>query len=232
MTVPDRWAHLLGAIAAGPPADAAESSGRVREALELGHEIGTATIGASVTARSGDGFETPAASGPLALELDLAQYGSGSGPCMTAAVDGRPTSIEDTDASHDYPALRGPARGRGVRSVLSLPLLGTPTPAALNLYATTPRALTDPRFRVVATLLSRCVAALLGASADVTGPDCDEARARGEAVRRAVARTAAIEGVAEPAAFRSLARRSQSTCRPLAAVAAAVLATAESQENP
>lgn len=224
MAVQDRWARALGAVAAGSPV----SSERMRDALEVGHEIGTSTVGASVTSRSGDGFETPAASSSLALELDLAQYDVGSGPCMTAAVGGRPASVEDTDAGSDYPAWQGLALASGVRNVLSLPLAGTSTPAALNLYASRPGSLADPRSRAVAALLSRCVAALLGAPADVTGPDCDEARARGEAARRAVARTAAREGVGEPAAFRSLARRSQSEWRPLEAVATDVLATAGS----
>jgi GAF domain-containing protein len=79
---------------------------------------------------------TIAASGHLARELDEAQYRSGDGPCLQAAVTGAPVTVADTRTDPRWPAVTALADARGCRSSLSYPLPSQEAvTGALNLYS-------------------------------------------------------------------------------------------------
>ena len=89
------WSELLAAVRrcedGGPP-----SAPERQVALELAVSVGLATLpgaaGCSITRpRSGGGFVTPVAAGPVALALDEVQYTTDDGPCLRAARTGRPS---------------------------------------------------------------------------------------------------------------------------------------------
>jgi GAF domain-containing protein len=79
--------------------------------------------------------------GPVATQLDEAQYGQDDGPCLQAMRTGETVSVPDTlheDRWGTYPAY---AAACGARSSLSLPIAPhTHTAGALNLYAPEPHA--------------------------------------------------------------------------------------------
>jgi GAF domain-containing protein len=90
----------------------------------------------SVTILRERGPATVASSGELALDLDLAQYRLGDGPCLSAASTGRPTEIPDTRGATEWPEFAALAAARGCDTVLSVPLpVQERLQGALNVYA-------------------------------------------------------------------------------------------------
>ncbi|HEX2299631.1 MAG TPA: GAF and ANTAR domain-containing protein [Pseudonocardiaceae bacterium] len=76
------------------------------------------------------------ASGPLALDLDEAQYRRGSGPCVDAATTGQAAEIVDTRRATEWTEFARLAADRGCGSVLSFPLPAQERVyGALNVYA-------------------------------------------------------------------------------------------------
>jgi GAF domain-containing protein len=101
----------------------------------------------SVTILSGDRPSTVAASGPLALELDEAQYRHGGGPCLQAARTGWVTEVLDTSTEERWGAFPRLAAERGCRAILSFPLPPQELiTGGLNVYARTGQPL-DPGTR-------------------------------------------------------------------------------------
>jgi GAF domain-containing protein len=79
---------------------------------------------------------TVAASGDLALQLDLTQYRQGAGPCLSAASTGRTAEIVDTRSADDWPECAAEAAAAGCRSVVSFPLPPREKVAgAMNVYS-------------------------------------------------------------------------------------------------
>ncbi len=73
---------------------------------------------------------------PEALEIDAAQYDSGSGPCLDAFRTGEILRITDTIVETRWPEFCVQAAAAGIRSTLSLPLVvGDTSLGALNLYS-------------------------------------------------------------------------------------------------
>jgi GAF domain-containing protein len=101
----------------------------------------------SVTIVSAGRPSTVASSGPLALELDLAQYEQDAGPCLEAARTGKLVEVLDTATDrrwNSYPRL---ADERGCRGILSFPLPPHELlNGGLNVYARTREPL-DARTR-------------------------------------------------------------------------------------
>jgi hypothetical protein len=155
-----RWSHVIAA-ATRPPASIAERHAALQVALGAGASITVDSVGCSITETTPHGFHTPAASDDLALILDLAQYEADDGPCVAACRDGRVHSIVVMGDEDNYAGFTAAAVARGVRSSLSLPLLGTQRRSALNLYASSTSAFEASHARNVAGFLARCVTALL-----------------------------------------------------------------------
>ncbi len=90
----------------------------------------------SVTILRGDQPSTVAASGQLAVDLDLEQYRLRSGPCLGAATSGRPSEIVDTRRDEQWPEFSATAAAAGCDSVFAFPLpVQEKVSGSLNLYA-------------------------------------------------------------------------------------------------
>jgi GAF domain-containing protein len=79
---------------------------------------------------------TAAATARIALELDVAQYESGEGPCLAAFNDGSSLRLDLVESDEPFPHFARAARDRGVVAVLSLPVMwDEQIVATLNLYS-------------------------------------------------------------------------------------------------
>lgn len=212
MTVPSDWTTVISALLAPEGTDPADRASLLKDALGLGSTITADSAGCSVTEATDTGFRTPAASTDLALQLDLAQYAAGDGPCVAACRDLRPHAVTVIDAEPGYPGFTAAALERGVHSSLSLPLPGARRPAALNLYATSPSAFHDPRALRIAALLARCVATVLPEhvhTGDMRPVGLAEAQARHDRVRRAQRTLSATREITPDDALSWLMHRSR-----------------------
>jgi hypothetical protein len=95
---------------------------------------GAASIALSLEGRT----ITGAISARIALELDLAQYDSHDGPCLTSFRSMSTLQINIAEADHDFPHFTRAAQLHGVQGVLSAPALrGDDIVGTLNLYSRT-----------------------------------------------------------------------------------------------
>jgi GAF domain-containing protein len=84
-----------------------------------------------------DKVATAVFSDPDAAEIDQAQYAAGTGPCLDAFRYGVMYAIPSTATDTVWPEFSRAARGHGIGSTLSLPLVaGDLRLGALNFYAT------------------------------------------------------------------------------------------------
>lgn len=219
MTRHRQWAELLHAVS--EPAAGRNSDALLQQAIELGLDTSPQAVGCSVTTIEGDRYRTPVYSGTLALDLDRAQYQAGDGPCMAAAREHRPHHF---DAATDVERFRGfadAALARGVHSSISLPLLGTDRPAAINLYASSRAAFEDERAQAVAGLLARCVStlmprpdhAVLSTDSTATPDEIECAQARARLITRAEEVLMRDHQLNRQAAFNRLMGRSRAETR-------------------
>jgi GAF domain-containing protein len=105
----------------------------------------------SVTIVSQGSPRTVASSGEPAVVLDRVQYGLGDGPCLTAAIEGRPEEVLDTLTERRWPEFAQRAADLGVRSVLSVPLpVQELVTGGLNVYSRRPHG-SDEGNRELAT---------------------------------------------------------------------------------
>lgn len=80
----------------------------------------------------------------LTIELDLVQYNTGDGPCLTALRDGNVIRIDILERDSRFTRFAPGALDQGLRSVLSTPLdANGRTVGALNMYSTTENAFDD-----------------------------------------------------------------------------------------
>ncbi|MBI2709978.1 MAG: GAF domain-containing protein [Actinobacteria bacterium] len=81
---------------------------------------------------------TAAISARVALELDIVQYDTGDGPCLTSFRDTSTLRLDLVEAGHRFPHFAVAARRAGVRSVMSVPAVWQgAVVATLNLYSRT-----------------------------------------------------------------------------------------------
>jgi GAF domain-containing protein len=99
---------------------------------------------ASVTYMEGSVPSTPAASNPIAAQIDQAQYEDDSGPCLDAFRRRRIVSVPSITDGEGWEGFRANARAHGVRSSLSLPMVSRSVDVgALNLYGRESGSFTD-----------------------------------------------------------------------------------------
>src|SRR4051812_34718816 len=93
-----------------------------------------ATIAISVEGRPA----TAAITARIALELDMVQYDTQDGPCLTTFETMNTIRLDLTEPDERFPHFAVAARQRGVRGVLSEPATwGSEVVATLNLYSRT-----------------------------------------------------------------------------------------------
>jgi len=100
---------------------------------------------------------TAAISARIALELDLAQYDSHDGPCLSAFRSMSSLRLEIAEAVDVFPHFTRAAQLRGLRGVLSVPALwGDDIVGTMNLYSRTGPF--DPTADAIAAVLATQVA--------------------------------------------------------------------------
>ena len=77
----------------------------------------------SITVRSWPDVRTAASTDTRATDLDAAQYASGRGPCLEAALSRIPARAVMSEAHHRWPEFVDVAQRVGVRASLSVPLM-------------------------------------------------------------------------------------------------------------
>ena len=91
-----------------------------------------ATIAISIAGRPA----TAAMTARVALELDMVQYDTQDGPCLTSFATMSTIRLDVTEKDEPFPHFAPAARRRGVRGVLSVPATwGDELVATLNLYS-------------------------------------------------------------------------------------------------
>lgn len=140
--------------------------GVLATAVRLAPVVVPAAQHASVTVVEAERLRTAAATGPVADEVDAAQYEAGEGPCVEAARTGVPALVADLDREHRWPRFATRYRSRGdVRSIVSLPLCsGDQVVGALNLSAGSADAF-EEESRAAATVLASVTVLALAAMA-------------------------------------------------------------------
>lgn len=112
-----------------------------------------------------DGLPTTSAvSDRLAVEIDLVQYETGQGPCLSAMQDSHVVRIDVLERDSRFTRFAPGALDRDIDSVMSLPLpVGNTVVGALNLYSRLPNAF-DRQSEQVAQPLAAYAAEVIGTS--------------------------------------------------------------------
>ncbi|MDO0925291.1 GAF and ANTAR domain-containing protein [Streptomyces sp. TG1A-8] len=98
--------------------------------------LAPAAVGAGITLEREHRPLTVVSTGPLASDLDEAQYGQDDGPCLQALRTGEEILVADMLDERRWGPYPAYAMACGTRSSLSLPIAAhTHTAGALNLYA-------------------------------------------------------------------------------------------------
>ena len=122
---------------------AAEAAGRedlldaaLKVVVTMAQAVVAGADGASITLPRKGALGTVAASNDVVLEMDGDQYDTGEGPCLDAATQGARFHITSLDDEQRWPEFVPRARARGIRSILSTPLMVHDTSlGALNIYS-------------------------------------------------------------------------------------------------
>jgi anti-anti-sigma factor len=110
----------------------ADLQGIVRAAVELVPGCSAASIALLVLGEP----HTAAVSGPVAVEIDLAQYETGQGPCLLAASTSTRIRVAALDSDDRFAAFAARAGPLGLGAVLSIPVAaGAATIGSVNLYS-------------------------------------------------------------------------------------------------
>lgn len=185
----------------------------------------------SVTLITGEDPATPAATGPLATNLDEVQYAHGDGPCLDSARVGHVVRIREMAGDHRWPEFAAAAREAGVHGSLSVPLpVQQRVIGALNVYVREPGALDDERARLTERFAAYAAVAIgntgLYLSSSRLAAQLQEAMSSRAVIEQAKGILMAAYGCDAAAAFARLTARSQHTHRKLRDVARDIVAQA------
>jgi hypothetical protein len=111
-------------------------------ASTLSQSLGT-DIECAVTLKRRRSTATVAGSSPRAVELDHIEQSVGDGPCIRALQTMAPEQIEDVATDPRWPEYQRRLAEAGIHSTVGVPLaIGSDASAALNFFASKPRAFT------------------------------------------------------------------------------------------
>ena len=124
--------------------------------------VATVPVSCGITLRRDGRTLTVSSSDALALAVDEAQYGQGTGPCLESLETGTVVSVPDLSIEQRFDGYTAHALAHGVASSLSVPLSaeGT-TVGAMNLYARTTHAFDSAAVIAQATALAAQGSAVL-----------------------------------------------------------------------
>ncbi|MCU1380839.1 MAG: binding sensor regulator [Acidimicrobiales bacterium] len=102
--------------------------------------------GVSVSLERRGRMTTVASSNDTVLRMDAHQYGTGQGPCLAAAAEGREFHIDSLADESRWPDFVPRAMEEGIASILSTPLMSGGRPVgALNVYSSTAGVFKTPQ---------------------------------------------------------------------------------------
>ncbi|HVF20055.1 MAG TPA: anti-sigma factor antagonist [Mycobacteriales bacterium] len=165
--------------------------------------------GVSITLPRDGSLCTVAASNDVVLQMDGDQYDTGQGPCLDAATQGERFHSDSLDGELRWPAFITRARARGIRSIMSTPLVAANRPiGALNIYSRMPEAFEEHEQEWAdqfAGQASTVVAsAYVGAPTDLLEQQIQQALASREVIALAQGIVMHREGVAAYGAHKAL----------------------------
>jgi anti-anti-sigma factor len=124
------------AMAAGTPFTQELLDAALDLVVTMAQAVVVGADGASITLPRQGTLGTVAASNDVVREMDTDQYETGEGPCLDAATQGERFHITSLDSEKRWPEFVPRARARGIRSILSTPLMDQHAPlGALNIYS-------------------------------------------------------------------------------------------------
>jgi GAF domain-containing protein len=177
-----------------------------------------------------DRFESLAATSQLAVDLDGIQQRFGQGPCLDAASGDSVVRSNDLRKDQRWPRFAEAALAAGVHSMLSFQLYTHgPRQGALNLLGLWPDVF-DPEAEAVAAMLATHAAIAL--IAEDKQLQFQSALASRDMIGQAKGMIMQRFDVDAVRAFELLARVSQNSNTPLAAVAADIIARGGSRQRP
>ena len=222
----DRWARLLAA--AGP-----ERAAQPLRICELCVETLSVTgAGIAVVTAAGHRGVVCATDGGSA-KIEELQLTLGEGPCVDAAVSGMPVLLPNLDDADDVAVERWPtfmegAASAGVRAVFAFPLrVGAISVGVIDLYRDSPGELSASELPVALMAADAAALALLYLDADDADAFSDDLGSRASfqlQVHQATGMVMVQAGVTIAQAFLLLRARAFADGRPLADLAAAVVA--------
>jgi len=151
------------------------SAGSVTDTLASVVNLAVATIEgcdfAGLFLINGNIVSTPVSTDPLVDEADAMQHQTGEGPCLDAIVHQLIFYVDDLNSDLRWPHFAPQATALGLRSMLALPLVGSESIGAINLYARYPAA-----FGVVDRAKATILASLASLALTVAHTHEDEER--------------------------------------------------------
>lgn len=164
--------------------------------------------------------------------MDHDQYDTEQGPCLDAATNGEPAYSPTLEAEQRWPLFVPRARARGIRSIISTPLMAVDEPlGALNVYSRTPEAFAEQEKLRAQQFADEATKVLVTAS---SGPllvdlkrELTSALLSREVITLACGIVMTRRGLSAVAAQRFLLDISRTTSRPLLGICRDVVGTAE-----
>lgn len=180
---------------------------------------------------------TSTSTAPLAVDLDEAQYADDTGPCLDALRTGQAVNTVIEGGDERWPRFGDAADARGVRSVVSLPLVVRDDAiGVLNVYSLAASPFRDAD-EETATLLARQAAVVLAnaiafSTANALNQQLWDALETRDLIGQAKGIVMAQEGCSAETAFDILRRASQHTNRKLRDIALELVRAADRGRSP
>ncbi|MEA2476279.1 MAG: hypothetical protein QOF16_379 [Actinomycetota bacterium] len=189
----------------------------LEETLQTVVDLSVATLpgcdSAGVTVRAHGRDTTAAATDAYTLEIDKIQYSNDEGPCVSSLEESVVKQIDAVSEESRWPDFCKQAADKGLKSVLSLPLINNEPLGSLNLYARTERAF-DQKMVDIAQIFAKQASIALEnartyAEARLLAAQLTEALKSRDAIGQAKGILMEREGVSDDEAFEMLKTISQ-----------------------
>lgn len=216
------YAELQNLILDGP-----DVTGFLQQLATLASAIVPGTH-CGITLRRNGQVATVVGSDEVAMRMDEVQYIRGRGPCLAASHEGTRIEVPDMETETRWGDYAGHAVANDIRSVVSLPLtLDGKTPGALNLFATTPHAFTDPDIARAEAFTAQAATALTillrHVSRTVLDDELREALTTRAVIDQALGILMVTRKIGAHEAFEILRHSSQTTNRKVSTIAAELI---------
>jgi GAF domain-containing protein len=135
--------------------------GFLTEVAKLAAGVAHPAASCGITIRRHGQPLTVASSDQRAEQVDQAQYGAGTGPCLDSLESGAIIDVPDLTADTRWADFRHQALAQGIRSSVSIPLSSDgSTVGALNLYGSRPHAFDQAARQHAETFATQAATAL------------------------------------------------------------------------